>query len=131
VLYGNALGFAYAEGGQWEQALQVWQETLDRQGADPVVIVEPDGWIEILETPSLQGLAGDRDRLTTYAGLAIALYELAEQGQLAEPDRAVEVAIALREQILEQNPAEFQLTSLEVDWLWTPAMRERWQQLRV
>lgn len=131
VLYGNALGFAYAEGGQWEQALQVWQETLDRQGADPVVIVESDGWIEILETPSLQGLAGDRDRLTTYAGLAIALYELAEQGQLAEPDRAVEVAIALREQILEQNPAEFQLTSLEVDWLWTPAMRERWQQLRV
>ncbi|TVQ19887.1 MAG: CHAT domain-containing protein [Leptolyngbya sp. DLM2.Bin15] len=130
VLYGNALGFAYAEDGQWEQALQVWQETLDRQAADPVVVVESDGWIELVETPSLQGLAGDRDQLTTYAGLAIALYELAEQGQLAEPDRAVEVAIALRQQILEQSPAEFQLTSLEADWLWTPAMMERWQQLR-
>jgi hypothetical protein len=79
---------------------------------------------------SLEGLAGNRQVLTTYAGLSMALWALSEQGPVIEPDQARQLAIALQEAVQQQSPADFQLNSLQTNWLWTDDLIEQWQAIQ-
>jgi hypothetical protein len=129
IRYVNALGFAYAEAGQWEAAMRVWLAGVGRQGDDPGMFMDDFDWLEMTGTPSVQGLEGNRDRLMTYAGIVLAMQTLTEEGDVVAPDQVQQEAIALRQAIMEQSPADFQLNSLENDWLWTPNLVQQWQQI--
>lgn len=132
VSYRIALGFAYAEAGDWFKASGEWQRVLDDQSADPVLALAEDaygGYAQVLPVPSLEDLAGQREMLMVYAGLAIALDALADQDQVDNPEQAQQAARALRDAIMQQSPVDFQMTSLAEEWLWSEEMIQRWQSL--
>lgn len=132
VSYRIALGFAYAEAGDWFKASEEWQRVLDDQSADPVLALAEDdygGYAQVLSVPALEDLAGRRELLTVYAGLAIALDALADQDQVENSEQAQQAARALRDAIMQQSPVDFQMTSLAEEWLWSEEMIQRWQSL--
>ena len=130
--YLNALGFSYAVDGQWLEALDYWLQALEVQEQEPIAQFESDGWVDVVDATemSLEGLAGNRQVLTTYAGLSMALWALSEQGPVIEPDQARQLAIALQEAVQQQSPADFQLNSLQTNWLWTDDLIEQWQAIQ-
>lgn len=131
IEYLNALGMSYAVDEQWLEALESWLRALEAQGLEPIAQIEADGWINGMDADDIQleGLAGDRHVLTTYAGLAMALWVLAEEG-FTESNQTRQLAIALKRSVQQQSPADFELNSLQTNWLWTDELIEQWQAIQ-
>ncbi|MFP4300355.1 MAG: CHAT domain-containing protein [Spirulinaceae cyanobacterium] len=113
IEYHNALGFAYYEEKDYDRANQAWSEALEI-GQQKLVSAETQ------ENDPL---------LTTYAGLAIALSQIASDDSQTDNTQKnlINKAIKLRQMVLAEAPIQFQTDSLSQNWLWSEQAIQDWQ----
>ncbi|MEC4803726.1 MAG: CHAT domain-containing protein [Jaaginema sp. PMC 1079.18] len=113
IEYHNALGFAYYEEKDYNRANQAWSEALEL-GQQQLVSTETQ------ENDPL---------LTTYAGLAIALSQMASDDDQTDTTQKtlINKAIKLRQLVLTEAPVKFQTESLSQNWLWSEQAIQDWQ----
>ncbi|TVQ58049.1 MAG: CHAT domain-containing protein [Spirulina sp. DLM2.Bin59] len=107
--YQTALGFAYYGEGLINLANQAWYEA-----------------IALLEQ---QSPPDDPETQMPYAGLALGLTALAAEADPSQAPTLTRQATALRRQVLNAHPRDFQTQALSQHWLWTPAMIAAWEDL--
>jgi tetratricopeptide (TPR) repeat protein len=119
-LYKNALGFAYYAEGNVNRANDSWLTALDlalrQQNTVYTAAVSFKGSVP-------------RDALTSYAGLAIGLYKSALNQPAAKQAQYMKEAIKLRQMVLKDDPANFQINKLSNNWLWTEKAIADWRSL--
>jgi hypothetical protein len=113
ILYHNALGFAYYEEGDYNRANQAWSDALEL-GQQELVSAETEE---------------DDPLLTTYAGLAIALRQMAEDDSQTTTTQKtlLNKALKLRQMVLSEAPIQFQPDTLSQNWLWSEKAIQDWQ----
>lgn len=113
IEYHNALGFAYYEEKDYDLANQAWSEALEL------------GQQKLVSTETQQ----DDPLLTTYAGLAIALSQMAADDSQTDTTQKtlINKAIKLRQMVLAEAPIQFQTDSLSQNWLWSEQAIQDWQ----
>ncbi|MDY7013566.1 MAG: CHAT domain-containing protein, partial [Cyanobacteriota bacterium] len=109
LLYQNALGFAYYEEGDFARANLAWSDAL--------------------ELGQQQTTNPDEGVLTTYAGLALALRQMAASQRDRSQQMPIDKAIKLRQLVMTQDPAGFQSDALSAHWLWSEKAIDDWQAL--
>ncbi|MGK7891242.1 MAG: CHAT domain-containing protein [Leptolyngbyaceae cyanobacterium] len=132
-LYYNALGFALYAEGRLNDAVEAWRyslEELENQGE--VVVSEVnhsssnthssiDVPVEAISHP---------DALTAYAGIALALAQLAvESPQIDQQVDAMSKVSKIQQVIRSSSPAMFDPENLRANWLWTESTIMEWEHL--
>ncbi|MDX2241371.1 MAG: CHAT domain-containing protein [Leptolyngbyaceae cyanobacterium bins.302] len=111
----NAIGFAYYAEGKPDRAEQTWMAALRAGGT--VADRAP-------ENSSLNS-----DTLTTYAGLALSAWKLAEQQPVNQQNALREEAIKRREIALQGDRAAFRPEALRQNWMWSETAIRDWEAL--
>jgi CHAT domain len=109
LVYHNALGFAYYEEGDFNRANQAWSDAL--------------------ELLSKQTASPDKPELTTYAGLALALRQMAKNQPANNQRTLINKALKLRQLVVSQDPVNFQTEALSNNWLWSEKAIQDWKGL--
>lgn len=109
LVYHNALGFAYYEEGDFNRANQAWSDALE---------------LSPKETASQ-----DKQVLNTYAGLALALRQMAKNQPENNQRTLINKAIKLRQLVISEDPVNFQSAALSSNWLWSEKAIQDWQGL--
>lgn len=128
VEYHKALGFAYYAQSRPQEALQAWADALGilevRQkpdGADAGAIEVPSG-------TDAASAAPDPEMLTIYAGIALALRQVAnDPNQLQVSDSGKSSKIY--QMVLSRDPVNFLPQALGKNWLWSESAIKDWQTL--
>jgi hypothetical protein len=122
VLYSTALGFAYyAEGNanrandSWFKAVSAASKNNGAANNSPKAVVTKE---EMTPNP-----------LTAYAGLAIGMYKSAHDQSANKQELYLNEAIKLRQMVLKEDPANFQLNELAKNWLWSEDAIRDWKSL--
>ena len=108
ITYLNALGFAYYAEGNFNRANQAWY--------DAISLVE--------KQPKLP-----QEALNTYAGLALGLRQLAQNKSGEQKTILLNKALKLRQQVMSQDPVNFQADSLTKNWMWSEEAIKDWKSL--
>jgi tetratricopeptide (TPR) repeat protein len=112
TLYQNALGFAYYAEGQWERAEQAWLQALQTSGG-----------ASSPQTPVV-GSIDNSTTLTSYAGLALTSMRSAGKHSTLRAE-----ALKLRQQVLNEDKANFQPEALSKNWMWSEKAIQDWRSL--
>lgn len=125
--YFNALGFALYAGGQMNDAVEAWLqslEILESQG----VVVDLDavtGGASIAVSPEA---ISNENALTAYAGMALAFAQLA--GESSTPVDLVREVVRIQQVIQNSSAApKFEREQLAQNWLWTESAITEWELL--
>ncbi|MDY6783773.1 MAG: CHAT domain-containing protein [Cyanobacteriota bacterium] len=108
LLYQNALGFAYYEEGDFTRANLAWSDALEL---------------------SQEQVTQDEQGLTTYAGLALAMRQMAATQSDRAENIPIDKALKLRQLVITQDPVNFQSEALSNNWLWSEKAIRDWQAL--
>lgn len=123
-LYKNALGFAYYAEGNLNRANDSWLKALD-------LAFKKHSTQNVYNSNNLmsdpQGV--DKDALTAYAGLALSLYQSAEEQPSDKKVKYLSEATKLHHMVMKGNSGSFQRNSLAQNWLWTEEAVKDWQSL--
>jgi tetratricopeptide (TPR) repeat protein len=109
LLYQNALGFAYYEEGDFTRANLAWSDAL--------------------ELGQQQAIESNEQVLTTYAGLALALQQMAATQQDQAQNIPIDKALKLRQLVITEDAVSFQSDALSTNWLWSEKAIRDWQAL--
>ncbi|MBD2580491.1 CHAT domain-containing protein [Oscillatoria sp. FACHB-1406] len=109
IAYHNALGFAYYQEGKLANANEAWSDAF--------------------ELASKETASKDRQVLTTYAGLALALGQMARQQTGNSQKVLLNKALKLRQVAISEAPTEFQTEALSNNWLWSEKAIKDWERL--
>lgn len=112
VLYGNALGFAYYAEGNFNQAIGAWFGAIS--GTD------------LPASPGNDELA-EKQVLNNYAGIALALWRVADTQPSAQKQELTREAIKLGKKVIAQGKANFNPDRLSQDWMWSKTAIDDWQ----
>jgi len=135
--YQEALGFAYYAENQPLRAMEVWMQALavsDNQFSltQHAVNASAPG----ASTPSSDSSsdaipteAGDRTLLTTYAGLALALWNTSIDQYPAQQENLLRKAVRIYDMVQRSDPTNFQVEALQRNWLWKDGAIRDWQAL--
>jgi len=116
ILYQNALGFAYYAEGNLDAANDYWFKALD-------LALKANGRQLTSNSPPSAAL-------TSYAGLALSLYKLANNQQsTSKRAQYINQAIGLCQLVVKKDPENFQIAKLAHNWLWTKNAIADWQSL--
>ncbi|BAZ31642.1 heterocyst differentiation protein HetF [Cylindrospermum sp. NIES-4074] len=120
--YNNALGFAYYAEGNLNRANDSWFKALN-------LALKPQT-VAANAVVSAQAIA-PAEALTSYAGLALGLYRSANTTQQSAAKRSqyISEAIKLRQLVIKNEPANFQVEKLAHNWLWTEQAITDWRSL--
>lgn len=130
--YQTALGFALYAEAKPNEALQSLTQALSILEASDVSAPSADAGdnsnddSDAVSMPSQQKITDDM--LTTYAGVALALFQLSQEPG-ADQSGLESKAIKLYQMVMRSNPIDFQAGALAQDWLWTEAAIQDWQSL--
>lgn len=117
-LYYEAIGFADYEAGKPEQAIQSWVRALSLQEQPAAQ-----------ETSTAAQPALNDRILTSYAGIALALWKTSTNPDTAQPGELLSKAVKTYQMVSTMNPQQFQPNTLSQNWLWTPIAIRDWQTL--
>lgn len=115
--YYSALGFVYYSQGELNKANQTWFQAL--------YLSEEQEANKTASTP----VVAKRDQLNAYAGLALVLTKSAENQPTDKQAKLLSEAIKLRQQVLTDDPVNFQPEKLSKTWLWTEKTTQDWRSL--
>lgn len=115
--YYSALGFVYYSQGELNKANQTWFQAL--------YLSEEQEVKKTASTPA----SLKRDQLNAYAGLALVLTKSAENQPNDKQAKLLSEAIKLRQQVLTDDPVNFQPEKLSKTWLWTEKAIQDWRSL--
>lgn len=113
-LYLNALGFVYYAEGNFNQAIAVWFDALS------------SGEQQLTQN---RDLATQKYVLNSYAGLALALSQLAAKEPGDRGQTLLQEALKLRQKVLKEAASSFQPEVLQKDWMWSKSMIQDWRSL--
>jgi tetratricopeptide (TPR) repeat protein len=124
VDYHKALGFAYYAQNNPDAAIQAWADALNilevrspaASPASSTPIPEPEG--KVL----------DPETLTIYAGIALALRQVANDPIQPQPNLE-DKANKIYQMVITNDPVNFQPQSLGQDWLWNESAIKDWRDL--
>jgi tetratricopeptide (TPR) repeat protein len=117
-LYHEAIGFADYEAGNPEQAIQSWVRALSLREQPTTREASTAA------QPSLS------DRvLTSYAGIALALWKTSTNPDTSQPGELLSKAVKTYQMVEVMDSASFQPDALNQNWLWTPTAIRDWQTL--
>ena len=105
IAYLNALGFAYYAEGNFKRANEVLFDALYLTGEN-----KPN-----------------QNTLTTYAGLALGLKELAKTQPDDKRTKLLDESKKLRQKVMTDDPVNFQPEALSKNWLWSEKIIQDWQ----
>ena len=114
--YLTALGFAYYAEGNFERANQAWFDAL----------------YLMKQSQGATGVAADtakRDALTIYAGLAMGLRQSAQKQPADKRASLLNKSIQLRQEVMTEDPVDFQPEALSKNWLWSQKAIQDWRSL--
>ena len=118
--YSNALGFAYYAEGEFEKANNAWLEalTLNQKAQE-------------ISDPSNNTAQATRktEALDIYAGLALGLWQSAQQQSGDKRANLLNESLKLRQKVMTDNPVNFQPEALSKNWLWSQQAIRDWQSL--
>ncbi|MBW4574478.1 MAG: CHAT domain-containing protein [Aphanothece sp. CMT-3BRIN-NPC111] len=114
TLYLNALGFAYYAEGNFDRAVKVWFDALS---------------ISEQKQATAVGSATEKEALTTYAGLAMALRKSAQKEPPDKRESLLYEAMKLRQKVMTEDPVQFQPEALSKNWMWSKNAIQDWQAL--
>lgn len=115
--YYSALGFVYYSQGELNKANQMWFQAL--------YLSEEQKANKTASTP----VVAKRDQLNAYAGLALVLSKSAKNQPTDKQAKLLSEAIKLRQQVLTDDPVNFQPDKLSKTWLWTEKTIQDWRSL--
>lgn len=115
--YYSALGFLYYSQGKLNKANQTWFQAL--------YLTEEQKANKTTSTP----VVTKRDQLNAYAGLALVLSKSAKNQPTDKQAKLLSEAIKLRQQVLTDDPVNFQPERLSKTWLWTEKTIQDWRSL--
>ncbi|NET51354.1 MAG: hypothetical protein F6K09_22310 [Merismopedia sp. SIO2A8] len=138
--YYNALGFSLYAEGRLNDAIEAWGEALmalHKQGIE-VVPISSSNHSELDDHGSRlehsiavpTGTIADSDALTAYAGMALALAQLA--GDSATWSQSVDLmtkVAQIQQVVLASAPEKFEPEALQSNWLWTESAIKEWDLL--
>ncbi|MEB3233335.1 MAG: hypothetical protein VKJ64_20170, partial [Leptolyngbyaceae bacterium] len=132
-LYYNALGFALYAEGRLNDAVEAWRYSLEELEERGVVVV-PDSPNPQVEANSSIAVPAETisnpDALTAYAGIALALAQLAvESPQVDQQVDSMSKVIKIQQVIRNSAPAMFEAETLRANWLWTESTIIEWEHL--
>jgi tetratricopeptide (TPR) repeat protein len=111
-LYLNALGFVYYAEGNLDRAIALWFDALS---------------IGEQKLAQKVDAATQRDVLNSYAGIALALSQLAAKQTGDRGQTLLQEALKLRQKVLKEAVASFQPDTLAKNWMWPKAAVRDWQ----
>ncbi|MGB3642401.1 MAG: cell division protein HetF [Rivularia sp. (in: cyanobacteria)] len=123
-LYKNALGFAYYAEGDLNRANDSWFKALE-------LSIKKNGAQNVSNSNSLISVSQvvDKEALTSYAGLALSLYQSSQEQPSDKRVKYLSEAVKLRQMVMKDNSASFQTNRLAQNWLWTEKAIGDWQSL--
>ena len=131
LLYYNALGFAHYSQKNWQEAAKTWCQALfliERHQPSVSLCQSIDfSSPRTVENSENEMLFTNTDSQTTYAGLALVLYQLGWENSSSEQK---EEAIQLQKKIVTEAPNRFNLEALSQNWLWTDTALKNWRRMR-
>jgi tetratricopeptide (TPR) repeat protein len=111
-LYLNALGFVYYAEGNFDRAIALWFDALS---------------IGEQKLAQKVDAATQRDVLNSYAGIALALSQLAAKQTGDRGQTLLQEALKLRQKVLKEAVASFQPDTLAKNWMWPKTAIRDWQ----
>jgi len=114
--YRNALGFAYYAEGKYERANQAWYDALYRSSNGKSTTVG-------------SGKSSNSQKWNTYAGLGLGLWKSAQQQNGSKRASLSQQALKLRQEVIANDPINFQPDALSKNWLWSQQAIKDWQSL--
>jgi tetratricopeptide (TPR) repeat protein len=125
--YQEALGFAYYAENQPLRAMQTWNRALNTLEQAPAVT------LAAADTSSANMVAAEetalQERLTVYAGIALALWDASIGQSPAQQENLIRKAARLYQMVQQQDPNNFRADVLQRNWLWKDATVRDWQAL--
>lgn len=128
--YQEALGFAYYAENQPIRAMEAWMQALavsDNQAALTQQAVAETSASPADAIPTTAN--GDRAVLTTYAGIALALWNTSVDQYPAQQENLLRKAVRIYEMVQRSDPNSFQVETLQHNWLWKDGAIRDWQAL--
>lgn len=115
--YLAALGFAYYEDNQLQQAMQAWAKVhhLVEQQSSPSPLTSDTGETNL-----------SADALHTYAGMALAFWRASLDQPPSQRDRLLRRANDLYQKVQQYDSSQFQLEALRRNWLWSESTIRDW-----
>jgi hypothetical protein len=123
LLYTNALGFAYYAEGNLNRANDSWFKALS------LAVKEQQNRSVASPTKFSPSKPVPRDALTAYAGLALGLYKNAHNQPDGKREQYLNEAIKLRQEVIKNDPINFEVKELGKNWLWTQKTLQDWKAL--
>ncbi|NEQ96139.1 MAG: CHAT domain-containing protein [Cyanothece sp. SIO2G6] len=131
-LYYNALGFALYGEGRMNDAVEAWTYALEELEKQDVVVV-PDTSVDAETNASIAvppGTITHPEALTAYAGIALALAQLAvESPQVDQQVDSMSKVLKIQQVIRNSAPSMFESETLRSNWLWTESTIIEWEHL--
>jgi tetratricopeptide (TPR) repeat protein len=123
IIYTNALGFAFYAEGKIDRANDYWFRALSLATAKE-------------QKPSATPMSANasvkvkqHDNLTARAGLALGLYKTAQSQSGAKREQYLNEAVKLRQEVVTDDPYNFQMDKLVQSWLWNEKALQDWKAL--
>ncbi|WP_088893434.1 CHAT domain-containing protein [Leptolyngbya ohadii] len=114
--YYEAIGFADYQAGKPDQAIQSWVRALSLQ--------EQPKAQEASNPPAMNDSV-----LTSYAGIALALWKTSTNPNASQPGELLSKAVKTYQMVEAMDATNFQPDALNQNWLWTPKAVQDWQSL--
>lgn len=115
--YLNALGFAYYAEGDFQRANNAWFEALTR--------------IQTEEEATDDAATLTEEVLSTYAGLALGLWQSSQNPELSadKQESLLKESLKFRDKVMTDKPINFQPDALSKNWLWSEQAIQDWRSL--
>lgn len=124
--YQEALGFAYYAENQPVRAMEAWMQAL--AVSDNGAALTQQAVAQSSEAIPVDS-SGDRSRLTTYAGIALALWNTSIDQSPSQQENLLRKASKIYEMVQRNDPNNFQTEALQHNWLWKDGAIRDWQAL--
>jgi tetratricopeptide (TPR) repeat protein len=112
AFYRNALGFAYYAQNKLDEAINVWFEAI---------ALGEQSQLQLLTEPTKKQV------LNNYAGIALALWRVAQTQPPAKKQELLQQSINLGKKVIIEAPTDFQPENLSQDWMWSKTAIQDWQ----
>lgn len=124
--YQEALGFAYYAENQPVRAMEAWMQSL--AVSDNGAALTQQAVAQSSESIPVES-SSDRSRLTTYAGIALALWNTSIDQSPSQRENLLRKASKIYEMVQRNDPNNFQAEALQHNWLWKDGAIRDWQSL--
>ena len=122
VSYHQALGFVYYAQGDPSKARQTWMQAI---------ALLNNGQINVAGRSATEAARPimDRDMLTAYAGVALALQQVATNQPIEEQRSIASKTTKIYQMVVASDPDHFRPQALSKNWLWNNAAIQDWKKL--